>query len=134
MSEVYLRTDNEISQKEKRAVKRFLFAQGCVVVILSTAAEFFYGKITAISVLIGGLIAWMPNIFLAIYMFTGINQKNARKTVVSSYVGELLKLLLIVFLMVIALRFFNIILLPFLIGLMGTYVVYSFALVWLKKI
>ena len=94
--------------------------------MLSVGAALIFGRITAGSVLLGGLIALVPNIFLAIYLFAFINHSDARKTMIACYTGEALKLILIIILMILALHFFSINLPAFLVGLMGTYLVYIF--------
>lgn len=119
-------TEKTIARKERRAIKRFLLSQSAVVAVLSISAALIFGRITASSVLLGGLIALIPNVFLAVYLFAFIKHADARKTMIACYAGEALKLVLIIILMILALYFFSIHLPAFLVGLMGTYLVYIF--------
>jgi F0F1-type ATP synthase assembly protein I len=100
------------------AIRRFLQWQLLVAMSLTAIAWFLWGNDSALSVLFGGLLVVIPNIFLAIYLFIRAN---------SIYVGEALKIILTGLLLVLLLHYFSIALAPLLLGLLGTYAVYFFS-------
>jgi F0F1-type ATP synthase assembly protein I len=105
-------------RKEKAAFRRFLQWQLLVVFALTVITWFVWGRHFALSVLAGGLLVVIPNIFLVIYLFIRVN---------SIYVGEALKIILTGLLLVLLLHYFSIALAPLLLGLLGTYTVYFFS-------
>lgn len=78
----------------------------------------------AISALLGGLLAWIPNIFLAIFIFTRDSYHDPKKIVSAFYRGEMLKIVLMCILFVLMLHWYKIALGPFLTGMVGTYLTY----------
>lgn len=124
---------NSISFAEKRAMLGFLQWQAVIAVVLMVVTAVWLGKEAAFSVLLGALITLVPNVLLAIFIFMRAATRSIKQVVRSCYVGEIIKILLIAAMMLFILRTFAIQIGSFLIGLIGTYLVYFFSPVILKQ-
>ena len=111
----------------------FLKWQATVAVILIVIAAVWFGEAIAQSVFFGALVTLVPNVFLAVYVFMRATKRTANQVVKACYIGEAMKLALIALMMLFILHTFAVQMGPFLIGLMGTYLVYVFSPVILKK-
>lgn len=103
---------------------RFLGQQCVVMIMLTGVVGIFSGVTMAVSALLGGLLVVIPNIGLVIYLFSGKKTRVSLQTMKVFYIGEALKILLMVVLMVLMLRYVDVKLAPLLIGFCGTYSVY----------
>ena len=124
---------NTISRAEKKSVIVFLKWQLMVAVCLVALSAVCFNSAVAQSVLMGTLITVVPNVFLAIYLFIRAEKRTAKQVMRACYVGELFKLALIAIMMVLMLHFFKIAFLAFLLGFIGTYIVYWMAPLILKQ-
>lgn len=124
---------NTISKKEKRAMINFLLCQAIVALALVILSVFFLGKGAAKSVFFGALVTLVPNIVLAFFMFMRATKRSAKQVVKACYVGEVIKILLIAGMMLFILHSFAVQMGPFFLGFLGTYLVYVFSPVILKK-
>lgn len=115
--------NNTPFKKEKTAVARFLLWQVVGSIFSSLMVWFFWNPTAAKSTLLGGLIAVIPNGFLAFYFFMR-KHPHPHKMMRDMVVGELLKIVMVGGLFIVALRFFDLALLPFLVGLGSVYAVY----------
>ena len=115
---------NVVSRNEKIAVAKFLTQQFIVLLFVALFLGLMWNYQAGISALLGGLLVWIPNIFLAIFIFTRIFYRDPKKIVSAFYMGEMLKIVLICILFVLMLHWYEIALAPFLIGMAGTYLVY----------
>lgn len=115
---------NVVSRREKIAVAKFLAYQLIVLLLIALVLSLTWNYSAAISALLGGLLVWIPNIFLAIFIFTRAAIRDPKKIVSAFYMGEMLKIVLICILFVLMLHWYEIALAPFLIGMAGTYLVY----------
>jgi len=106
-------------RKEKSAMMRFLRWQVIITVFMSISIGLVWGQLAAESVVFGGLLAIIPNIFFVLYFFT-------RTKMSACYIGEALKIILTALLLILVLHIFNVQLAPLLLGLLGTYVAYFF--------
>ncbi|PIZ04794.1 MAG: hypothetical protein COY58_03335 [Gammaproteobacteria bacterium CG_4_10_14_0_8_um_filter_38_16] len=123
---------NTIGKKEKKAVIRFLLWQ-CLITLFATLLVWVvWNHIAAKSTLLGGLLAFVPNVFLAWYFFTR-NQSNPKKIAMTCYVGEIIKVVSIGILFVLMLRWYDIALAPFLAGFCAVYIVYVIHLCWVER-
>lgn len=94
---------------------------------LTATVYFFWNSSAAWSTLFGSLLVVVPNSLLGLYLFTRTRHCNPRKTMAAFYVGEMLKIATMGFLLVLMLHYYNLGLEPLLLGLCGTYSVYLFA-------
>ena len=117
---------NVASRREKIAVATFLAYQLIVLLLIALFLRLTWNHSAAISALLGGLLVWIPNIFLAIFIFTRVFIRDPKKIVNAFYMGEMLKIVLMCVLFVLMLHWYEVALGPFLIGMMITYLTYLF--------
>ena len=122
-----------ISQTEKRAMIHFIKWQAIVAMALVAVSAIGFSKSSAQSVFLGALVTLVPNVFLAVYIFMRAAKRTANEVVKACYIGEAIKIVLIALMMLFILHAFAVQMGPFLIGLMGTYLVYVFSPIILKK-
>ena len=122
-----------ISQTEKRAMLSFLQWQTIVAILLIAISALMFDGGVARSVFFGASVVLLPNIVLAVYIFVRAAERTAQQVVRACYIGEVIKLGLIAGMMIFILRTFTVQMGSFLIGLIGTYLVYVFSPVILKK-
>ena len=82
----------------------------------------------AVSAAIGGSIGIVAGLYQALRMFRIDASQNPDGFLRSVYVGEAIKILLTVALMIAAIRVLQVAMLPFMLGYIATYVVYWMAL------
>jgi ATP synthase protein I len=109
-------------------VRRVLLWQLGVVVAGGMAAFVVGGWGSATSAVIGGLIAFIPNAFFALFWGCFHESKGARHVLHAFYVGEALKLALTGVLFFLAFQFREIEHLPLFVGFVVTLGVFWFAL------
>lgn len=103
---------------------KFLAYQLIVVLLIALLLRLTWNDSAAISALLGGLLVWIPNIFLAIFIFSRVFICDPKKIVNAFYMGEMLKIVLMCVLFILMLHWYRIALGPFLIGMVGTYLTY----------
>ena len=74
-------------------VKKILIMQVVVVFCITTGFLALYGRSYMISSALGGMVAFLPNLYFACRMFL-VRREDARKIVRSFYSGESMKMLL----------------------------------------
>lgn len=114
-------------RKEKLALTRFLLWQGMVTVGLTVMVRLLWDQAAAWSTFQGGLLAVIPNIFLITYLSVRVDPRHPKQMAKACYVGEAIKIMLTVLLLMLMLHFNSVALAPLLLGLMGTYAVYIIA-------
>lgn len=119
-----------IFAREKRAMVYFLLLQCLTAVSLFGFAALYWNHTVALSVALGGVLSIVPTIFLGLWFFLRKPQKMMRDL----YIAELIKLVLIGGLFIAMLRYFDVQLLPFLLGFCGVYAVYFLAPTIMKGI
>lgn len=115
-----------IFAKEKRALLRFLFIQCAMALLFWGISKVYFSATVALSVLLGGGLAVVPGLFLSLWFFCR-NAQPARKVLRDLYIAEAVKLCLIGGLFVVMLHYFDVQLLPFLVGFCGVYAAYFIA-------
>lgn len=115
-----------VSRKEKIAVIQFLAKQLILLLVIASIIAAIGHYSAAKSALLGGLLVWIPNVFLVFFIFSQDSISDPKKIVNAFYVGEVLKILLMCILFVLMLHWYTIALIPFLIGMAGAYLVYLF--------
>ncbi|MCX7101134.1 MAG: ATP synthase subunit I [Methylobacter sp.] len=113
---------------EKRStVSKIISYQLLVIVILATGFTLICGKYFGISAFLGGIAAFIPNLYFALKINKSVGQE-ARKIVNSFYAGESGKLLLTAALFVMIFQVPNIQILPLLAVYIAALSVFWFAL------
>jgi ATP synthase protein I len=78
----------------KHVVPLTLLVQACVSVVLATAFWVWMGEVAGMSALLGGMVAVVPNAFLAARLLKPSRDQSARAMMGAAWLGELGKLLL----------------------------------------
>lgn len=120
-------------RKDKIAAARFLLWQWIVALCLSAIVFLLWNPVAAWSTLLGGLLAVVPNMILSFYLFLCAHHCEPKKIIKDFYVGEAVKIISTGLLLLLMLHCFNVALAPLLIGLFGTYWVYLFAPILIKR-
>ena len=90
-----------------RGAFRFFVAQLCVMLVFSGILWLFLGMHAAMSVLWGGFITLLPNVYFATVLFRYHGAQAAKKIVTGFYQGEAMKVLLTAGLFVVTFKFMN---------------------------
>lgn len=108
----------------------FKLAGGQIVLagFVVAAAAWVGGSGAAYSSMIGGSIGIIAGLYQALRMFRANAAADPQRFLRSVYVGEAIKILLTVALMIAAIRTLNVSFLPFMLGYIATYVAYWAAL------
>jgi ATP synthase protein I len=78
----------------KHVVPLTLLAQACVSVALAAVAWVWQGEVAGVSALLGGMVAVVPNAFLAARLLKPSRDQSARAIMGAAWFGEIGKLLL----------------------------------------
>ncbi len=114
-------------EKKLSTVSKILALQVLVILTITVAFYIAGGKSSALSPLLGGMAAFVPNVYLAIKMAKTAGQP-AQKIVRSFYAGESGKLVLTGMLFYLIFQIPSIKLLPLLTGYIATLSIFWFAL------
>ena len=109
------------------AVSKILIFQALITVVMASGFAAYGGRFMALSAALGGLAAFIPNLYFALKMQRASGQE-ARKFVRAFYAGETGKLLLTGALFALIFQIPNIDILPLLAGYMTALSVFWFAL------
>lgn len=112
-------------------VRWILGVQALWLVLLAVVGLVVGGTIFAGSALLGGLIAFLPNLFFSLGLGVRDDRRTARHVARLFYGGEVLKLLMTVILFTVAFQLPDIQLLPLMMGFIGALSVFWFAL-WVR--
>ena len=108
-------------------VSKILSYQVLIILMITAGFGLFSGWDQALSVIYGGIAAFIPNLFFALMVYKSSRQ-SARKIVNSFYAGESGKFFLTVTLFIIIFSLPNIKILPLLVGYITALSVFWFAL------
>ena len=111
----------------KTAILRFFVCQLAIGATLVIAMSLLYGINASQSTLFGITAVIIPNIVLALFLFMHTGKRSARQVINDCYLGELLKLITMIIIVIIILRYFTVQFFPFWMGFLGVYSVYWFA-------
>ena len=112
----------------QRAVFRLAGWQVIVTGLVAAAAGWLSGSESALSAGTGGGIGVVAGLYQALRMFRINGARSPANIMRGVYIGEALKIALTVALMIAAIRILQVEFLPFIVGYIGTYVVYWAAL------
>lgn len=115
-------TDGRVS-----AIGKILALQALIVIVVSSGFALISGLQSAKSPLLGGLAAFVPNLYFALRVFR-VSGQNAKKIVNSFYAGESGKLILTALLFFVIFQIPNIDILTLLSGYIAALSVFWFAL------
>lgn len=110
------------------AARRVIQFQALTIVATSTLAWVFIGLAEAESVLIGGLAAFLPNIYFAIKFGRHLPKRTAQEVVNAFYVGEAVKLTLTALLFAFIFQIPGILVMPLFVGFIAVIMVFWIAL------
>ena len=120
----------------QKAAFRLAAWQLVITGLVAAIASLVGGSDYAVSALIGGSIGIVAGLYQALRMFRIDASKDPDGFLRGVYVGEAIKILLTVALIIAAIRALNVAMLPFMLGYIAIYVVYWMALrtgfPWLK--
>jgi len=120
----------------QQAAFRLAAWQLAVVGLVAAIASWIGGSGAAVSAAVGGSIGIVAGLYQALRMFRIDASKDPDGFLRGVYVGEAIKILLTVALIIAAIRALNVAMLPFMLGYIAIYVVYWMALrtgfPWLK--
>lgn len=116
-----------MADRKLSTVSKILLYQFLIIVILMTGFAVARGETAGLSAALGGMAAFIPNLFFA-YRIKKATGQEARKIVVSFYTGEVGKLLLTAAVFVLIFQIPKIDLLPLLVGYLAALSVFWFAL------
>lgn len=114
------------------AVKKILYLQAFVLGLVSSIALAAFGWREARSALLGGLIAFLPNVYLAAKIGWS-KAKSAQQIVRTFYTGEAIKLILTALLFYLVFQLSDILFVPLFINFIAVLMVFWFALLLNKK-
>lgn len=77
-----------------RVIKLIVLGQFGAMLVVGIVGLLFSGKVTGLSALLGGLIAWLPNMYFALRAFRYRGARAAQKIVRSFYAGAFGKMIL----------------------------------------
>jgi len=112
----------------QRAAFRLAGWQVVITGIVAAGASWLGGSASGLSAAIGGSIGIVAGLYQALRMFRVDASKDPAGFMRGVYVGEVVKIVLTVALMIAAIRVLNVEMLPFMIGYIAIYVVYWVAL------
>lgn len=115
-------------ETKSSTVSKILTLQILLVIIITSGCYIVYGFPIALSPLLGGLIAFIPNLYFALRIANNSAEQDAKKIMRSFYAGESGKLILTAILFYIAFKVPNITLLPLLTGYVAVVSIFWFAL------
>ncbi|MDP1602499.1 MAG: ATP synthase subunit I [Legionella sp.] len=81
------------NKQNMQGIKRLLALQFILCVLITACVLLAYGFQSAISALLGGLVAFIPSALFAVKFFRHQGARAARQIVKDFYVGEFLKIL-----------------------------------------
>lgn len=113
----------------RRAALMLVLAQVAATLIIAVSFLIGSGARAAVSALIGGGIGVAASLAMVFFMFRGASGADPRRILRGAYRGEAVKLGLTVLLIVAALKFVELAVLPFFVTYAATFVVYWIALV-----
>lgn len=106
---------------------RLFRAQLLVMLIASIMALCISGFHAALSILLGGLVSALPNVYFARMVFRHHGAQAAQKIVSSFYKGEAMKLLLTIGLFALTFKYLDVAPLAFIVGFIVVQMLFLFA-------
>lgn len=116
------------SARARRLALSIVLGQAVVTGVAALLSFAIAGRIAGYSALIGGAISTLASFAMALLSFTGSSAKDAYRAVRGFYVGEAVKLALVVLLFVVVLRTLKVSPLAMFAAYMATFFVYWVAL------
>ncbi len=94
----------QLATNNRRAGFKLVMLQASVALMITVITYIFSGSQAALSALVGGMTAVIPNLVFVIYAFRFVGASAAKQVTASFYRGESLKLLLTFVLFTLALK------------------------------
>lgn len=105
--------NNELTKVGKRFAFKQIIAMLVSVLLLAFVTYLYWGQDYAISVLAGGAVTIIPNIFFALKAFRYAGARSSEKVMESFYSGEKMKIVLTAILFALAFKYLAILPVPF---------------------
>ena len=112
----------------QRAAFRLAGWQVALTLVVAAIAGWLGGQGAGVAALTGGSIGIIAGLYQALRMFRVDAGKDSAGFMRGVYIGEIVKILLTIALMIAAIRVLNVEMLPFMIGYIAIYIVYWVAL------
>lgn len=110
------------------AVKRVLLMQLLAIALIGGFTLAFFGWLAARSALLGGLIAFLPNVYFAAKFGFSDKTRTAKDIVRSFYIGESIKIIITAGLFILIFQLPNILFVPLFAGFVSVLMVFWCAL------
>ncbi|CAI8879500.1 ATP synthase subunit I [Methylocaldum szegediense] len=110
------------------AVKRVLLMQLLAIAVVGAFTWAFFGLLAARSALLGGLTAFLPNLYFATKFGFSDRTRTAKEIVRSFYIGEVIKIIITAGLFILIFQLPNILFLPLFAGFISVLMVFWCAL------
>jgi ATP synthase protein I len=110
-----------------KGAQRLATLQLCLALLLASVALCYSGDKAALSALLGGIVAILPNVFFARKLFQYRGARAAKQIVNNFYKGEALKIILSIILFVLVFRYTNVMPLVFFIVYITVQMMFWFA-------
>lgn len=91
-----------------------------MIVVFIALGWWIKGEIESLSVLLGGIVYLLPNLYFAYCLFDTSSPIKVKRTIVNFYLGEVIKLALSAGLVIIIILYIPVSIVPFIMGLVGT--------------
>ena len=105
--------NNELTKVGKRFAFKQLIAMLIAVLLLAFVTYFYWGHNYAMSILAGGAVTIIPNIFFALKAFRYAGARSSEKVMESFYSGEKMKIVLTAILFALAFKYLALLPVPF---------------------
>lgn len=107
---------HDLAKTGKKLARLQIITMSCLVLFSAIVSYFFWGGLYAKSVIVGGIVAIVPNIVFAIKAFQYAGAQSSKQVMESFYKGEKLKLVFTALLFALAFKLLVIMPLPFFIS------------------
>lgn len=93
-----------------------MYIQIAVIIIISALFYIFGKRHTGFSILLGGVVCIVPNLYFALRLFTHTGAQKVRQIMKAFYFGEMIKFLLTIIFFYVVLKYLNVEKIPFFTG------------------
>ncbi len=110
--------NNSVTLSARHAAYRLVGLQALVVVVIA-AGWLLGGLKESLSTLLGGVACVVPRLYFARRLFSRTSARDAKKIIMSFYIGEVVKLALSAVMVLLIIKFITVAIVPFITGFVG---------------